>query len=144
MFRFSQFAACVGICILFATCADANAQRTPNVGRRPTVSPLINLFNPNQGGINNYFSFVRPLQRQARLNQQQFNQNQLLQQQLANQQFNQGGAGRLTIGLQPQAGGVQGMFRPAAQGVGMPSTAATYFNHSHFYPVPPPPSRSRR
>lgn len=122
---------CVAFVALLFTVDRAEAQRVPNFNRRPAISPFINLFNSNQGGVNNYFSFVRPLQQQQRVNQQQFNQNTRLQQQLNNRgQFNS------PISLGPQIGGTQGMLRPGLQGVGTPSTAATFLNHSHYYPVP--------
>lgn len=135
MFRFLSFSVVVLVGLSLAA-DQANAQRrVPNYSRRPTVSPYINLFNSNQGGVNNYFSFVRPLQQQAQVNQQQFNQNARLQQQVFNQQqAAQFGTGQITLGA--PVGGVPSMLRPGAQGVGMPSTAATFFNYSHYYPVP--------
>jgi len=129
---------CVVFVALLCSADRAEAQRVPNYNRRPTVSPYINLFNNNQGGVNNYFSFVRPMQQQQRLNQQQYNQNARLQQQLYNPQGQFGAP--ITLG--PQVGGPQTMLRPGNQGTGMPSTAATFFNYSHYYPVPQ--QRARR
>ena len=103
--------------------------RVPNYTRRPVISPYVNLFNNNQGGINNYFSLVRPMQQQQLINQQQFNQNRYLQQQLA-QPYQQG------YGPMLVPPGSQGMFRPTGAGVGQPSTAASFFNYSHFYNMP--------
>ena len=128
----------VGLLLVLSTAGEAKAQqRVPNYSRRPTVSPFINLFNSNQGGVNNYFSFVRPLQQQARINQQQFNQNARLQ-----RQIQQGGtfatSSPITLGVNP----TQGMLRPGVQGTGTPSTAASFMNYSHFYPVPQ--GRTRR
>lgn len=130
MSRFLSVSCVVFAAVLF-TAERAEAQRVPNLNRRPTVSPLINLFNSNQGGVNNYFSFVRPLQQQQRLNQQQLNQSARLQQQL-NRPGQFGGGGPITLG--PQLGGQQSMLRQAPQGVGAPSTAATFLNYSHYYP----------
>lgn len=143
MFRFLSFSVVVVLGLSLASDQAHGQRRVPNYSRRPTVSPFINLFNSNQGGVNNYFSFVRPLQQQARVNQQQFNQNARLQQQIYNQQqAAQFGGGQITLGA-PAGVGVQGLLRPGAQGVGTPSTAATFFNYSHFYPVPQQ-GRSRR
>lgn len=130
MFRHWLTGTCLVFALILITSEDVRAQRVPNFSRRPTVSPYVNLFNNNQGGVNNYLSFVRPMQQQARFNQMQSNENRFLQQQLLNRQQGFGNS-------QIQVGGAapQGMLRQGAQGAGMPSTAATYFNYSHFYPV---------
>lgn len=141
MFRFALPLVALSFVVLFGTNQEANAQRQPNFNRRPTVSPYINLFNNNQGGTNNYFSFVRPLQQQARLNQQQFTDNQFLRQQ--QQQFiNNPGiqSNPLQFGGTPNG---QGMLRQGSRGIGMQSTAATYFNYSHFYQTPQTVGRRR-
>lgn len=113
--------------VLLVGLSEASAQRVPGFNRRNTVSPYLNLFNANQGGINNYFSFVRPFQEQARFNQRQAAENQFLQQQLNRNQF--GG----TANFAPGAGG---LLRPTNAGIGQPSRAATYFDYSHFYGQP--------
>lgn len=144
MFRCLHIQLFVGL-LLLGTATQLHAQRVPGYSQRPTVSPFIN-FNSNQGGVNNYFSFVRPLQQQARINQQQLGQNMMLQQQLNQQSYGQYGMGqvgpqRISLGVQPA--GQQPLFRPAAQGIGYPKTSATYFNYSHFYPVPQTQRRFR-
>ena len=57
------------ICIRFTlacvtaslVCGHAEAQRRiPGFVDRPVISPYVNFFNSNSGGVNNYFSFVRP------------------------------------------------------------------------------------
>ena len=69
--------------------SDANAQRRiPNYTRGNTLSPYINMFRGNTGGINNYFSLVRPMQAQSRFNQMQMTQDRRLQQQLIMNQSN--------------------------------------------------------
>ena len=130
-----MFRTCLTVAFLILICGltEAQAQRTPNFNRRPAFSPLINLFNNNQGGINNYFQFVRPQLEQARFNQRQQAQNQLLQQQLMNPAL--GGGGLQPGFIQPgMAGG--GLLRPAGGGLIQPTTHATYFNYSHFYGRP--------
>lgn len=143
MFRYAFLLVATSFVFLLGANQEATAQRVPNYNRRPTVSPYINLFNNNQGGTNNYFSFVRPLQQQAQFQQQQFVENQFLQQQVQRQQFsplNRQQQGQLQFGgLQPG----QGMLRQGNTGIGTPSTAATYFNYSHFYPVPRTTGRRR-
>lgn len=132
MFRFILPLVALSFVFLSGTNQEANAQRVPNYNRRPTVSPYINLFNNNQGGTNNYFSFVRPQQQQAQFNQQQFVQNQnFRQQQQFSPNFNQ--QSQLQFGGGQATG--QGMLRQGNRGIGTPSTAASYFNYSHFYPV---------
>lgn len=141
MFRFALPVVALSFVVLFGTNQEVNAQRVPNYNRRPTVSPYINLFNNNQGGTNNYFSFVRPMQQQARVNQQQYTDNQYLQQQ---QQFRSGPG--MAQNNQLQFGGMpngQGMLRQGSRGIGMQSTAATYFNYSHFYQTPRTVGRRR-
>ena len=113
--------------VLSLSVSETMAQRrVPN--RRPSISPFVNLFNNNTGGVSNYFQFVRPLQQQQRINQQQFNQTNRLQRQLAQPQINQ----QLnTTGFPSNV-----MLRPGNQGVGTPSQAATFLNYSHFYATP--------
>ncbi len=41
-------------------------RRVPGYSNRPTISPYFNLFQSNNGGLNSYFSFVRP---QLQMNQ---------------------------------------------------------------------------
>lgn len=127
MFRYCLPLACLfAITLASESMAQRMSQRTPNYNRRPTVSPYINLFNNNQGGVNNYFSFVRPMQQQARFNDQQAAQNRFLDRQV-NQPF-----------TNTTSGGQQfGMLRQGSQGIGQPSSASTYFNYSHFYNLPP-------
>lgn len=68
----------------------ANAQVMRYQPARPTVSPYLNLFRPNNGVIPNYQSLVRPMLQQQAINQQQqlFNeqQSQSLQQLQLNMQ----------------------------------------------------------
>ena len=85
MFRYCLSIISVALFLVAGGEQEAHAQRVPNYNRRATVSPYINLFNSNQGGVNNYLSFVRPMQQQARFNQMQSNENRFLQQQLMHQ-----------------------------------------------------------
>ncbi len=126
MFRYWMPLACL-LAVSFAheSMAQRQSRRIPNFNRRPTVSPFINLFNSNQGGVNNYFSFVRPLQQQARINDQQIAQNRFLERQFTQPIVNTTSGGQQS-----------GLLRQGSQGVGQASTAATYFNYSHFYNVP--------
>jgi len=128
MFRYCLPLACL-FAIAFASesMAQRMSQRVPNYNRRPTISPYINLFNNNQGGVNNYFSFVRPMQQQTQFNNQQVAQNRMLERQMTQPFMN------TTSGGQQQFD----MLRTGSQGIGQPSTAATYFNYSHFYNLPP-------
>lgn len=122
--------------ILFLCTGHCFAQRygttrTPGYNQRATISPYVNLFNNNQGGVNNYFTLVRPLQRQQQFNQQQQIQTRNLQRQLA-----QPYGGGVSTGAIPIGAAGQGMLRQALPGVGQPATAASYFNYSHFYSTP--------
>ena len=111
---------CVGI-------SESNAQRIPSFNQRPAVSPYIQLFNNNQGGINNYFSFVRPQQQQQRFNQQQMMQNRMLQQQA----FGGMGGGNFSMNQQ-----TSGLLRPTNAAGMQPTAPASYFNYSHYYNQP--------
>jgi len=114
--------------------SDANAQRRiPNYTRGNTLSPYINMFRGNTGGINNYFSLVRPMQAQSRFNQMQMTQDRRLQQQLIMNQSNFP-FGPYAVGQ--QGIGAQSMLHPGSQGAGRPTSAASYFDYSHFYGVP--------
>lgn len=57
----------VGLLAILANSNTAEAQarsprRVPNFNRRPILSPYINLFQSNNGGMNSYFAFVQPQQ----------------------------------------------------------------------------------
>jgi hypothetical protein len=121
----------IALLALLLGASDANAQRVPGINRRPTVSPYIRLFNSSQGGMSNYFNFVRPMQDQMRLNQMQMMENRFVQQQLAVPLPTQSGMGAITGGA-----AANGMLRPGNQRIGQPTAAASYFNYSHYYNVP--------
>lgn len=53
----------LGLLAVLSSSQTALAQRrAPGYSSRPTISPYFNLFQANNGGLNSYFSFVRPRQ----------------------------------------------------------------------------------
>jgi hypothetical protein len=109
--------------------ATAIAQELRYEPSRPTVSPYLNLFRNDfdNRGLPNYYLYVRPLQRQAQVNQQQ---QAIIQQQ--QQMINQ---------LQ---GGIEDIERRAAEGqlvaptghaswFQQPGTRSTFLNTSRYY-----------
>ena len=132
MIRFCLPLACLVSCFLVA---DASAQRLPGYQRGNTISPYFNLLrgsNFGGGGAFNYFTLVRPMQNQQRFNQMQMSMDQRFQQQLMMMNpANQFG---------PQAygptAGAPSILHPGSQGFGQATTAASFFNYSHYYGVP--------
>ena len=118
--------------LLIAIAGEAHAQRVPNYVRTPTISPYINLFRGNTGGINSYFTFIRPIQNQLRFNEMQMVRNREFDRQI---QFNQRVLPLQILDAQNQLL-QQGMLRPGSPVVGQPRAAASFFNYSHYYGVP--------
>lgn len=57
----------LGLLAVLASSQTVLAQRrAPGYANRPTISPYVNLFQSNNGGMNSYFSYVRP---QLQMNQ---------------------------------------------------------------------------
>lgn len=125
----------IAVALLTGTYSKVHAQRVPSYQRTPTISPYTNLFRGDAGGLNNYFTLVRPQQRQIMFNQNQMAQNRLLERQVMynNQQLMMGPT---VVGQQfdASAGGLS--LRPGTQTMQAPMPAASYFNYSHFYGVP--------
>lgn len=58
MTRLTLPIACLTVLLI---CGGLHAQRrTPGFVNRPTLSPYLNLFRANNGGLNSYFAYVRP------------------------------------------------------------------------------------
>lgn len=111
---------------------QVGAQSLRYTPRTPTISPYVNLFRGDAGGVNNYFGLVRPQQRQIAFNRNQLTENRRLEQQsqlnrrMLTQQPSQ--PGQATSGSQPLR-----MLRPT---IASPVSAATYLNYSGFYNAP--------
>jgi hypothetical protein len=111
--------------LLSAVAAEAFAQGGPTQSRyvpaRPTISPYLYLSRGTVGGVPAYYAWVRP---QFELERQMNNVNQQLnfldRQIMIEQQVNQ---------VQ------QGQLDKRYQAVGSPSSAATFMNYSHFFPM---------
>ena len=107
-------------CLLAAICTTVSsspllAQGIPRYRpSRPTVSPYINLLRRDSGPLPNYYTYVRPLQDQAAINQQQatlIRQNQM------------------------SLNNVQGqVLRMQESTVRSTGTGGGFMNYSHYYP----------
>lgn len=114
---------------------DAAAQRrTPGFVNKPALSPYVNLFQGNNGGLNSYFSFVRPRleldnyvrqtnQRQAMTRQFIEQEAQMIQNSLQTALEDPG------LSLRPTS--TTARFRPAGG----------FMNYSTFYPQRAPTTR---
>jgi hypothetical protein len=131
--------ALVAAAMISTLSSTADGQRRRNsfgpgygFGRTPTISPYVDLFRGNVGGLNSYLSVVRPQQRQIMFDQNQMAENRQFEQQLMQNQMMM----QQSMGMpQPMgAGGV--MLRPGTQTLRAPMPAASYFNYSHYYGVP--------
>lgn len=80
---------------------------------RPTVSPYLNLLQPQGGGLPNYQTLVRPALEQRQRNQDTARQISALQSSVVENS------------VRDQRG--EAMFRPTGHGTG-------FFYYSHFYP----------
>jgi len=128
-------------CALFAAVADpALAQRrVPGYRNRSTVSPYLGYFQGNTGGLNSYFTFVRPQQRFNQFAQQQQQQVYQLGQSLQMQQrmlLDPYSNNNLQLtGAQDGLGTLQ--MRPTSPTTArLASPHATYFSHAHYYNYP--------
>ncbi len=98
---------------------------------RPTVSPYLNLLRTNTSGLPNYYSLVRPMEKQRQLNmhEQSMRRKQAVT------------LGRLEQGVQTN--------RAAIGGTGIGSrfmnqgTRSTHLNTGRYYPMPTNAGRSR-
>jgi hypothetical protein len=103
-----------------AASSEAFAQRNNSALRtqrslynRPTVSPYLNLLQPQGGGLPNYQTLVRPALEQR-------NQNLQMQRQISQLQ-----SSVIENNVRDQRG--EAMFRPTGHSTG-------FFYYSHFYP----------
>ena len=116
----------VGLALLLATLlvdpAVALAQRPQRYQpTRPTVSPYLNLLRRNNSVTPNYYSFVRPVQRQIAINQQQLTFQTMQTAELQRLQASV---------MQAQSGGpVTG----SSSWFQNPGTRSTYLNTSGYY-----------
>ena len=109
---------------------DAAAQRrTPGYANRPTISPYVNLFRANNGGLNSYFSYVRP-----QLEVQQFMQNASREVEL-NRRLALQDSVQLRDTLQQQTGGLEGLQqRPSSNATAIRRPAGRFMSFGTFYP----------
>ena len=131
----------VGAIVLTAASASEGQVRRYEPSR-PTVSPYLNLFRNRDSNpfLPNYYTFVRPMQQQQRLNQ---TQEQLIQQQSRAigqlqtqvQQLGQGQVGQMSGPLVAPTGKQSGFMRPG--------TRSTFLNTSRYFPQPSGAARGR-
>jgi len=115
--------------LLFSIDRIADAQVLRYEPSTPTVSPYLNLFRNDfdKGSLPNYFLYVRPLEQQNRVNQQQ---RQLLQRQ--NQEIGQLQANVEQLDRRQAEGP---LIAPTGSGswFGRPGTRSTFLNTSRYY-----------
>jgi hypothetical protein len=109
---FAGLSLCADEC--FAQRNNAYRRTQNSLYNRPTVSPYLNLLQPQGGGLPNYQTLVRPAIDQRRQNQDTQRQISQLQSSVA------------ASTAQEQRGEVT--FRPTGHGTGK-------FYYSHFYPT---------
>jgi hypothetical protein len=118
----------VGAVVLNAATASI-AQVKRYEPSRPTVSPYLNLFRQNETNpfLPNYFSLVRPLEQQYRINQEQQRQLQQQNQSIGRLQSN------VTSIERRQAEGV--LVAPTGKGswFGRPSTRSRFLDTSGYF-----------
>jgi hypothetical protein len=121
------------LALLGADNADAQ-RRVPGFVNKPAISPYVNLFQGNNGGLNSYFSFVRPRmemdayvrqtnQRQAMTRQYIDQEAQMIQNSLQSALEDPG------LSLRPASNTAR--FRPAGG----------FMNYSTFFPQQGPSAR---
>jgi hypothetical protein len=122
----------VAVMACLATPAWAQ-RRVPHFQRTPRLSPYVQLFRGDTGGLNSYYQFVRP---------QQDYQNFFNQQMLRNQRYDRaiyGSVGSIyqmgaTLPIASEAAvGIQ--QRPASATALQPRPPATFMNLDHYYPA---------
>ena len=115
----SVLCACAVVTAWVLSPTTARAQESPysNIYNRPTVSPYLNLLQPNQFGITPYHTLVRPqLEAREALQQQGSNIQRLQQQVRAQPAYGRGARGRV--------GGLQ------------TGHETRFMNYSHYYNMP--------
>ena len=93
---------------------------------RPTTSPYLNLLRQNTGIYPNYYSLVRPMQRQREIN--------LRERQLRSQQSIT--LGKIQSELRQSLEGGRSSIHPTGTGSGymIPGSRSTFMNSSRYYP----------
>ena len=120
--------AIAGVCLVLIVSDSAHAQRrTPGYSNRPALSPYVNLFQANNGGLNSYFSFVRPRQEMDKF-MQQSSQRSMLQQSFAQQE-----AYQIQRTIEDTLEENQLQLRPTSTNA-MRRPAARYMQFSPYYP----------
>ena len=120
--------AIAGVCLVLIVSDNAHAQRrTPGYSNRPALSPYVNLFQANNGGLNSYFSFVRPRQEMDKF-MQQSSQRSMLQQSFAQQE-----AYHIQRTIEDTLEENQLQLRPTSTNA-MRRPAARYMQFSPYYP----------
>ncbi|TWT33763.1 hypothetical protein KOR34_35970 [Posidoniimonas corsicana] len=116
--------------VVFATCVPMVSAQGPQRYQpsRPTVSPYMNLLRRNASPVPNYYSFVRPMQRQAAFNQQQatFNQQQIQFQVRQNAENQQLQADLMKAGVAGPVSGASAWFQN-------PGSRSTFLNTSQYF-----------
>ena len=125
MSRITIAIACVSL--LLASNSALGQRRVPGYANRPAISPYVNLFQGNNGGLNSYFSFVRP---RLQLDQQIRQQNQMLQ---SNQLAVQRESVLLQQSIEQAAESVLTQ-RPTSSSTAIRRPAASFMNFGTFYP----------
>ncbi|MCA9150714.1 MAG: hypothetical protein KDA92_15485 [Planctomycetales bacterium] len=121
--------AIAGCCLVLATVDTASAQRrTPGYANRPALSPYVNLFQANNGGLNSYFSFVRPRQEMDKFMRQQSQRNYMQQQFVAQEAY------QIQRTIEDTLEENQLQLRPTSSGNAMRRPAARYMQFSPFFP----------
>ena len=119
---------CLGMLL---TGSHVEAQRrVPGFVNRPAISPYFNLFNNNNGGINNYFNFVRP-----RLEMEQYVRD--TNRQLA---FDRSLIQQEAVSFEREIQAIPGAIlqqRPSRQTGGIRRSAVRFMNLGNFYPAGP-------
>ncbi len=117
-------------CLTTLLVCDGAAQaqrRTPNYRNRPVLSPYTSLFRGDNGGLNSYFSVVRP-----RLALNQYIQEADYEFRAQQQQMDQRSL-YLQQELDEQLQGSSLMMRPTGSTGAMRRPAGSFMNYSNYY-----------
>jgi hypothetical protein len=126
---------CVSAAMLMAG-SEAEAQRRlPGFVNKPAISPYVNLFQGNNGGLNSYFSFVRPrMEMDAYVRQS--TQRQAMTRQFIEQETQQI-QNSLQMAIEEPGLGL----RPTSTNTARFRPAGGFMNYSTFYPQRAPSAR---
>lgn len=121
------------VVLVLVTTTSAHAQRRqPGYLNRGALSPYLGLVNSTSGGMNSYFSYVRPIQQLDRVSRAQ--SQSAYAQQLSSQRQTAEFEQTVVDALKQNAPGGGGLQQRQSVGAGQRRPAGSFMNTSSYFP----------